>query len=207
MNVEDAARILWDYHRIDDELTSADAIIGLGSYDLRVAERCANLFLQSYAPKLLFTGSSGNWTQGLYRTSEAEAFAERAIELGVPRRAILIEPRATNIGENIRFSRDMLGTARRAIVVTKPQTQRRAYATVRKQWPELTAFITAPQIDFAEQPTRDYPVEKLISEMVGDIQRMQTYPARGFQIEQAMPEKVLAAYEFLIGRGFDTHLE
>ncbi|MGH6762164.1 MAG: YdcF family protein [Phyllobacterium sp.] len=207
MTIEDAARLLWNYHRIDDKLSPADAIIGLGSYDLRVADRCAELFLHGLAPQLLFTGKSGNWTQGLYQASEAEAFAERAIELGVPRHSILIEPRATNIGENIRFSRDMLDDAKRVMIVTKPQTQRRAFATVKKQWPEITALVTAPQIDFAEQPTRDYPVARLINEMVGDIQRIQTYPARGFQIEQALPEEVIAAYEFLIGRGFDTHLE
>ena len=62
-----AARTLWDFHLIYDELSEVDLIIGLGSYDLRVADRCAELFHQRLAKQILFTGKSGNWTNNLYR--------------------------------------------------------------------------------------------------------------------------------------------
>ncbi|HCH71013.1 MAG TPA: YdcF family protein, partial [Ochrobactrum sp.] len=42
-SVLNAARVLWDYHCIYDPLETADVIIGLGSYDPRVAERAADL--------------------------------------------------------------------------------------------------------------------------------------------------------------------
>ncbi|EEX89588.1 conserved hypothetical protein [Brucella ceti M644/93/1] len=103
-----AAKVLWDYHCIYDPLEGADIIIGLGSYDPRVAERASDLYLEGLAPWLIFTGRSGRGTDKLYKASEAEAFAEIAIRRGVPERAIIIEPNATNIGENIRFSREKL---------------------------------------------------------------------------------------------------
>ncbi|MBA8899756.1 YdcF family protein [Phyllobacterium sp. P30BS-XVII] len=207
LDIETASRILWDFHLIYDPLAPADLIVGLGSYDLRVADRCAELFHQGLAPKILFTGKAGNWTNHLYKTSEAEAFAERAREAGVPAKAIIIEPNATNIGENIRFARAMAGDAmKRIIIVTKPQTQRRAFATVRAQWPEVHADITAPFINFEQQPIPTYPRDKLIHEMVGDIKRMIDYPAKGFQIPQSIPVSVADAFDFLVKAGYDHHL-
>ncbi|CAN7224471.1 YdcF family protein [Phyllobacterium sp. LjRoot231] len=202
-----AARTLWDFHLVYDELSRADLIIGLGSYDLRVADRCAELFHQGLAKRILFTGKSGNWTGGLYEGTEAEAFAARANELGVPDEAILVEPQATNIGENIRFSRAMAGDEmRRIIIVTKPQTQRRVYATVRAQWPDIEALVTAPPTGFEDQPTEAYPLEMFIHEMVGDVQRMVDYPAKGFQIAQSIPRSVADAFDFLVKEGYHHHL-
>ncbi len=202
-----AARTLWNFHLIYDELSEVDLIVGLGSYDLRVADRCAELFHQRLAKQVLFTGKSGNWTNSLYDGSEAEAFAARAKARGIPQDAILIEPQATNIGENIRLSRAMAGDrVRRVIIVTKPQTQRRAYATVRAQWPEVSALVTAPLTRFESQPIEAYPLENLIHEMVGDVQRMIDYPAKGFQIAQSIPRSVADAFDLLVKTGYDHHL-
>lgn len=205
--VLEASRVLWDFHLIYDQLSPADLIIGLGSYDLRVADHCARLLTEGLAGRILFTGKSGNWTGGLYQTSEAEAFAARAMELGVSEEAILIEPNATNIGENIRFTRDMAGDAvRRVIIVTKPQTQRRAFATVRAQWPSVEAMVTAPPTSFEQQPTSAYPMDNFINEMVGDVKRLIDYPAKGYQIPQSIPAHVADAFDFLVKAGYDNHL-
>ncbi len=185
-----AAKVLWDYHCIYDPLEGADVIVGLGSYDPRVAERAADLYLEGLAPWLIFTGKSGHWTEKLYKTSEAEAFAEVAIRRGVPNDAIIVEPNATNIGENIRFSREQLAPgAISAIFVTKPQTQRRVHASVPRQWPEARARVTAPLTSFEDQPTPEHPIELLINEMTGDIERILEYPAKGYQIAQAVPSR------------------
>lgn len=205
--VLEASRILWEFHLIHDKLSPADLIIGLGSYDLRVADHCAALLNQGLASRILFTGKAGNWTGGLYRTSEAEAFAERAMELGVSKQAILIEPDATNIGENIRYSHAMAGNAvKRIIIVTKPQTQRRAFATVRAQWPDVEAMVTAPPTPFEQQPIHAYPLNNFINEMVGDVKRMIDYPSRGYQIPQSIPAHVADAFDFLVKAGYDNHL-
>ncbi|MEP7452674.1 YdcF family protein [Phyllobacterium sp. SB3] len=202
-----ASRILWNFHLVYDKLSRADLIVGLGSYDLRVADHCVDLLNQGLASQILFTGKSGNWTGGLYKTSEAEAFAERAMELGVSAQAILIEPEATNIGENIRYAHNMAGNAvKRIIIVTKPQTQRRAFATVRAQWPDVEAMVTAPPTPFDEQPIPAYPMENFINEMVGDVKRVIDYPAKGYQIPQHIPAHVADAFDFLVKAGYDNHL-
>ncbi|SDP36105.1 Uncharacterized SAM-binding protein YcdF, DUF218 family [Phyllobacterium sp. YR620] len=207
MPVLQAAKTLWEYHHIYDPLAKSDLIIGLGSYDLRVADHCAALFHQGLAPRILFTGKSGNWTGNLYENSEAEAFAQRAVNLGVPAVSILIEPHATNIGENIRFARSMAGEhIQRVIMVTKPQTQRRVRATADAQWPEVTTLVTAPLTRFEDQPTTAYSLEGLINEMVGDVHRMRIYPIKGYQTAQSIPVSVVDAFEFLVAKGYHHHL-
>jgi hypothetical protein len=42
--------------------------------------------------------------------------------------------------------------------------------------------------------------------MVGDLQRIKIYPARGFQIEQEIPEPVWQAFEVLVRAGYDKYL-
>jgi hypothetical protein len=39
--------------------------------------------------------------------------------------------------------------------------------------------------------------------MVGDLQRIKIYPAKGFQVEQDIPGDVWEAYEKLLEMGFD----
>ncbi|TCD14361.1 YdcF family protein [Oricola cellulosilytica] len=201
-----AAEVLWEFHCVYDTPRPADAIIGLGSYDLRVADWCAELYLAGFAPFILFTGSAGNWTRDLYGMTEAEAFAQRAEKAGVPADAVLLEKRATNIGENLRFARAILPTIHSAIIATKPQTQRRCQATLKHQWARLDAMITAPLIRFREQPTEHHGMQALICEMVGDIWRMNAYPARGFQSEHPVPESVERAFAYLVGRGYTAHI-
>jgi len=205
------ARILWNYHRLDQPIRPADVIVGLGSYDLRVADRCAALFASGIAAALIFTGRSGHWTEGLFERSEAAAFAARAVALGVPQSAILIEERARSIGENIVFTAQLVSTGARILFVTKPQTQRRCYATALKQWPGQGGLadrlaVTAPPTRFEEQPTAAYPFDRLVDEMVGDLWRILDYPRRGFQVMQAVPDDVLAAYDRLVARGYDRHI-
>lgn len=201
-----AAQILWDYHCIYEPPRAADAIVGLGSYDLRVADWCADLHESGFAPVILFTGASGNWTADLYAGSEAAAFRDRALARGVASNAILLEERATNIGENLRFSSAALPFARTVILVTKPQTQRRVLATAERQWRKVEAIVTAPLHGFLEQPTPHHPMEELICEMVGDMWRMQTYPKLGYQSEQTLPAEVKDAFDYLVARGFTRHL-
>jgi uncharacterized SAM-binding protein YcdF (DUF218 family) len=109
----------------------------------------------------------------------------------------------------VRFTRKLLqahGLLVNSItMVSKPSTERRMFATCQKIWPDMRVFFTSPRLGFAEQ-SRGGIQEGLIHEMVGDIQRMQAYPALGFQIPQEVPVIVLDAYERLVSLGFDKHL-
>jgi len=204
------ARILWDYHHVNQELRKSDCILVLGSHDLRVANLGAELYLQGWAPLLVFSGGLGNVTKGIWTETEADKFAAIALKMGVPEHAILIENKSTNTGENILFTQELL-TARHIephsfIVVQKPYMERRSYATFKKHWPDKELIVTSPQITFEEYPTDEIPVERVINIMVGDLQRIKIYPEKGFQVYQEIPNDVWDAYEKLVEMGFDKHL-
>jgi len=207
--IELAAK-LWDYHLLHHELEKADCIFVLGSHDTRVADRGAELWLQGWAPVLLFSGGLGNVTRGIWTETEADKFAAIAIRLGVPAEAILVENQSTNTGENILFSGRLLKEKgidpQRFIVVQKPYMERRSYATFKKHWPDKELIVTSPQIPFGDYPNSEIPTERVINIMVGDLQRIKIYPARGFQIPQDIPDDVWEAYERLVALGFDKHL-
>jgi len=204
------ARQLWDYHHMNHQLTKADCVLALGSHDLRVADRAAELYLAGWAPLVIMSGGLGNFTQEMWTESEADKFARIAIEKGVPPQAILVENKSTNTGENILFTQRLLKEKgidpQSFIVVQKPYMERRSYATFKKHWPDKTLFVTSPQITLTDYPTEEIPLEKVINIMIGDLQRIREYPAKGFQIYQEIPVEIWAAFEKLIGLGFDKHL-
>src|SRR5690349_17208249 len=122
------AQELWDYHHMQHELQKADCIFALGSHDLRVANRAAELYLQGWAPLLIFSGGLGNLTKSIWTETEADQFAAIAIEMGVPADAILVENESTNTGENILFTQELLQERgldpQSFIVVQKPYMER-----------------------------------------------------------------------------------
>ncbi|MCO6497682.1 MAG: YdcF family protein [Chitinophagaceae bacterium] len=205
-----SAKTLWSYHLMYQPLLSAECIMVLGSHDLRVAERAAELYLEGLAPLIVMSGGLGRLTKDLWKQTEADLFASRAIELGVPEEKILIENRSTNTGENIRFTRELLESKnlhpRNFILVQKPYMERRTYATFMKQWPGKEFLVTSPQISFEDYPTDEIPLDRVINIMVGDLQRIIEYPARGFQIPQEVPDAVLQAYQYLIEAGYTKQL-
>lgn len=205
-----AAKTLWNYHLMHHELEPSDCILVLGSHDLRVAERAADIYLEGYAPLILFSGGLGNFTKKLWTASEAEKFACIALEKGVPDEDVLIENKSSNTGENILFSRKLLQEKgipiHRFILVQKPYMERRSYATIKKQWPEPEVRVASPLLSFEDYPNEEMPMDSVINIMVGDLQRIMEYPAKGFQIPQEVPEDVLAAYKELIDAGYHRHL-
>ncbi|KAM3557428.1 hypothetical protein MY1884_004529 [Beauveria asiatica] len=185
------AELVYDYHRMHMALSPADIIFCLGSLDIRVAARAAQLFLDGLAPYLVFSGNSGKLTRAVFDRPEAEIFADVARGMGVPPERILIEPAATNTGE-----------------MCKPYMERRTWATFNKQWPDEEAAIavTSPQLSFAEYPDEDNPRELVVNVMVGDLMRIKKYPKLGFQIEQEIPPPVVEAAQRLIAAGYNKHL-
>ena len=204
------AKQLWDYHHVNHILEKSDCILVLGSHDTRVADRGAELYLQDFAPVLIFSGGLGNFTQAMWDESEADKFAKIAISLGVPKEAILIENKSTNTGENIMFTQKLLRekglSPKSFIVVQKPYMERRSFATFKKHWPNKILHVTSPQISFEEYPTEDIALEKVINIMVGDLQRIRIYPEKGYQIFQEIPDEVWGAYEKLVEWGYREHL-
>jgi uncharacterized SAM-binding protein YcdF (DUF218 family) len=208
------AEKLWHYHQLRQTLSPADVILVLCSHDTAVAERGAQLWLDGWAPLLMFSGGLGTITRHLWNEPEADQFARIAVAMGVPPERILIENRSTNTGENVLFTRRLLDerqlSPQRFILVQKPYMERRSYATFKQRWPEKDVVVTSPQVSFDEYLNR-YSNKALSSDdvvaiMVGDLQRIRVYAERGFQIAQDVPEEVWQAFEELVRAGYDRYL-
>jgi uncharacterized SAM-binding protein YcdF (DUF218 family) len=179
-----------------------------------VAERGAELFLEEWAPLLIFSGGFGSITRDIWTEPEADQFAAIAIAMGVPEERILIENKSTNTGENILFTKQLLAERnidpQKFILVQKPYMERRSFATFRKIWPEKEALATSPQVSFDEYlhsyAAKELSADDVISIMVGDLQRIKIYAEEGFQIPQEIPDDVWSAYEELERAGYDQRL-
>ena len=215
LTIEKAIQKIWDYMLMHQKLQKSDVILVLGNRDIRVAEHASRLYLDVWAPKLLFSGSGSihNSKPGRERfigTTEAEVFANIAIKMGVPKVDIIIENESQNTGDNYKFSIKKLNglgiDPKRAIIVQKPYAERRAYATGKIWLPDVDLIMTSPNIPFSEYPNEAADRDHVINSMVGDLQRIKEYPKLGFQIEQDIPDDVWAAYGYLVGQGFDKKL-
>ena len=214
IHIHTLASKIWHYHLMNHQLQKADAILVLCSHDKRVAERGAQLFLEGWAPLLIFSGGLGSITKGMWSEPEADQFAEIATEMGVPKERILTENRSSNTGENILFTKQLLAEKgidpQKFILVQKPYMERRSFATFRKLCPEKEVIVTSPQVSFDEYldkcSSRELTGDDVVSIMVGDLQRIKLYPGKGFQIHQEIPCDVWSAYEELVRAGFNHRL-
>ncbi len=210
LTIDRASRCIWDYHHLNQTLAPADMIWALGSHDLRVADRVAELWQAGLAPIIVMSGGLGNFTDGVFEKPEAILFAERAQALGVPEDVMFLESASTNCGENVLFTRQLLAEREQevhsAIAVQKPYMERRTWATIRKQWPELDLVVTSPQLSWDEYPLESISRSFVTHTMLGDLQRIMTYPEQGYMIPQDVPESVMSAFDYLVAAGFTDHL-
>ncbi|NCN52656.1 YdcF family protein [Candidatus Parcubacteria bacterium] len=216
MNKETALNLIWEYMHLNHRLEKADAILVLGNRDTRVGEYAAKLWLDGWAPYLICAGSGDihNNKPGREKfkgTTEAEVFAQLAMEMGVPEEYIIVENKSQNTGQNYEFSIELLQKkgieAKKLIAVQKPYMERRTYATGKVWLPEVDLIVTSPPISIEDYPNKSNSVgEHWIHALVGDLQRIKEYPAKGFQVEQEIPEEVWGAYEYLVEQGYTNRL-
>jgi uncharacterized SAM-binding protein YcdF (DUF218 family) len=208
-------KAIWDYMLLHAQPKKCDAVLTLGSIDTRVADYGVDLFLAGMGEYLIFSGGVAH-IEDLLKTSwedsEAEHFAQIALQRGVPENKILIENKARNTGQNITFTYELLNQKKlyptSLLLVQKPYMERRTYATFKKQWPgqEIDILVTSPPIPYEEYFNDENPKDKILNVMVGDLQRIKEYPTLGYQIKQDIPDDVWQAYEELVKLGFTKHL-
>ena len=207
-------QILWDYLGMHQTPEKADVIVGFGNFNDNIARRAAELYLQGYAPKILFTGGLGRNTKNLLSEPEAERFARVAMECGVPEGDILREDQSTNTKENILFTREMLERLElkheRILGVHQPFMERRICAAMGVYWPEQSFRVTSPQVTIPEYlreaERQGMTREGSISVIVGDFQRMDLYARLGYQLPQEIPEQAWEAFRQLVDMGYDKQL-
>jgi uncharacterized SAM-binding protein YcdF (DUF218 family) len=205
-----AASRLWRYHQLRQPLRRCEVAIGLGSHDFSVARHAAELYHAGWFPLLEFSGGANPIHPELFPAGEAARFRDEATAAGVPESAILLEPVATNTGLNITLSREVLAAAgvepRTVMLVCRPHDQRRAWATCRRQWPQVEVVCASQTIGFDDylETVRDQRL--IIDIQVGDLQRILEYPGRGFAVPQPVPPDVRDAYDQLRRDGFTSLL-
>lgn len=141
---------------------------------------------------------------------EAVYYRERALELGVPDSAILLEPCATNTGENIEFTKAVPAEAGIAVLsvllVSKPYEERRSYAMMRKLWPEVDVVSASTLMGLEEYTDSIGDAHIVIDMIVGALQRVLVFPGLGLAIEQDVPDALVVAYERFCAEGFTSRL-
>ncbi|WP_130799181.1 YdcF family protein [Streptomyces otsuchiensis] len=204
------AETLWDYLRMNHPRQRADVAIGLGSHDLGVADVAADLYLAGLTPLLLFTGGNSPTTRERMPRGEAVHYRERAIELGVPASSILVEPHASNTGENISLSRTTLAEAgvrpSRVALVSKPYEERRAFATAAHLWPSAQFTCASQPVTLAQYIEQVADVKFIIDMVVGTYERVVRYPAMRFTAEQPFNAEAHEAFRRLVEAGYTSRL-
>lgn len=214
MDYLEPLQVIWDYLCLGQEPQKADCIVGFGNFNTNIARRATQLYLDGYAPKVLFTGGLGRNTEGLLPEPEAVRFAKVAMECGVPEEDILIEDKSTNTKENIEFTRALLeehGIPHNHILgVHQPFMERRIVSAMGVYWPELNFSVTSPQVSIpeylADAKRQGISENASVSVIVGDFQRMDLYAKKGYQLPQVIPEEAWTAFRKLVAMGYDKQL-
>jgi len=208
-NLHRSIDTLWNFMSMGHKVEPSDCIFVLCSNDTRVAEYAAELYQQKVAPYIVFSGGVGRFTESSFERSEAETFAAIARDCGVPDSDIVIEKHATNTGENVRFTHELLTelelSPKRLTLVQKPFMEKRTYATFSKQWPEETTEITVTSKwqDWVDYFNEELPLDMVLGALLADFERIKSYPTKGFQIEMPIPEEVDNAYNAIKKLGFE----
>ena len=206
--------ILWDFMRMRHAPEKADVIVGFGCYDEDIPKRCAELFHRGFAPFVCFTGGLGRNTGKLWNKSEAERFAAIAMREGVSPECIILENKSTNSAENLLFTPKALEKAgvkaEKIIAVHKPYMERRLWAAMQVYWPGVHAVYTSPRVTLQEHIAHAERTgmtrRGVIETIVGDIQRMELYPQKGYQVPVEIPGQVRAAFNTLVAEGYTGQL-
>ncbi len=150
------AKKLWNYHQLHHKLERSDCILVLGSLDTRTADRGADIYMQGYAPIIIF---SGDWVSSpkMYGKERKPSCLQPLPST----RAYHAKPSSLKIKAPIRARtscspsnccRRTISSMESFIVVQKPYMERRSYATFKKHWPDKKLIVTSPLLSFEEYP-------------------------------------------------------
>ena len=207
-------QILWDFMHMNQTPEKADVIVGFGCYDEDIPRRCAELYHQGFAPWVCFSGGLGRNTGKLWTRTEAERFAAVAMAEGVPEDRIILEKKSTNSAENLLFTPKILAEvgvkAEKIIAVHKPYMEKRLWAAMQVYWPDVRALYTSPRVTLEEHMAHAEAVgmtrKGVIETIVGDVQRMELYAEKGYQVPVEIPAEVRAAFDALVADGYTGQL-
>ncbi|SHG76498.1 YdcF family protein [Streptoalloteichus hindustanus] len=128
----------------------------------------------------------------------------------MPDAVILVEPNATNTGQNIELSQKVLQDARVAVgsvlLISMRYRELRAFVTCAKQWAEVSVLCSSAPLAYREYVATIGDEKLVVDDLVGDPQRIMEYPATGYAVPQDIPGDVVSAYHRLVAAGFTSRL-
>jgi DUF218 domain len=210
------AQIVWDYMLLGHDVVPCDVMLILGNRDIRTAEWGAELYARGMADRIIVSGGvspKNDLLDAAAWSSEADYFADVLLDHGVSDAKILRERTARNTGENVLYSYELLRSSgllpKSLLLVQKPYMERRTYATFMKQWPGAfnleRLVVSSPPITLSDYCRDKEDFDETLSIMVGDLRRIELYPAKNFQIAQKVPLQVHRAANLLSRYGFNTY--
>lgn len=200
--IKENAEIIWDYLHLHQTIEEADLILVMGSSDLRVIHKAIELYRAKVAPIMIVSGKFGELSLKKFAKTEAETFAEVAQKHGVSVQHIYLENEATNTGENVILTQKLIKAKKlasnRLIFVGKDYMERRIFLTAQKYWQNTKIFVTSPNLTIEDYCNDDFSYNSLTLRLAGEIDRLLTYPQKGYINKIDIPVKIISAKEYLL---------
>lgn len=144
---------------VDDGTLNGDCILVFGAMRTSRAVKAVELFKNSRAPYILFTGGD---RFGQRNTPESIFLRDEAIRLGVPSESILIETISNHTKENVMCSLTVLDRAiglekiKRLLLVSSPGHMRRCHLILKTFMPPWYEYVWCPDdLDLASNWYKD----------------------------------------------------
>ena len=149
---------LYDYLSESDKPKKVDLIFVFGSKQTFRIEKAIELYKKGYAQKILVSGRSPSY-ENENTISEVEAFAQFAIEHGVPKRDLIIEKESITVPDNVKRSLNLLEKENiphnSIILVNSTFSQRRGWAHFSKMSEVGTKLIRVNVDEVSDTFSRD----------------------------------------------------
>jgi hypothetical protein len=186
--------------------SSCDAVIGFGTFDVTLASFCGELYAQQHARRIIFTGGFGAGTTDLGKP-EADAWREQLARTNpvIPAEHVITENQSTNTAENIEFTAELLAQhhpawmlgrgLNAALIVASPSRLRRVKLTLQHKYSSLRICRRLPHGTNFEHEFALYESKRLdyVAHLVGELERLTTYPQRGWIANETIPPEIVAA--------------
>lgn len=135
------------------------------------------LYKDGYFKRLII---SGGITDG-GRCSEAGMMSRQLAERGIPKSVMILEGRARNTEENVRFSRAEVEdpNIREILLIGKMSSARRYIMTVRKQWPEIKHICCHRVNYFGCEEQFWWKNREFRQRVIGECRKIRSYLEKG----------------------------
>jgi uncharacterized SAM-binding protein YcdF (DUF218 family) len=211
--IAQARNTIWDFLQLHTEFPDeVDLILVIGSRDDRVALFASDMSHHADAKLIVLTGGPihhRNWlTEPKWsEPTEAEHFAA-VMKQRSAKPELLLEKTSTNIGDKIKFTEKLLREKgfqpKSVLIISALYMERRVLKTFTKYWTYGTpqVYISSTRETFNEYVNHIQSEDVVTNIMVGEMDRILKYPAKGFMDESGVPEFVEDAYKLLKSAGY-----